>query len=435
MRRTPRLLIAIIVIACLIGGTILAVKLAKGYRPSFKQKALKGTGLLAANSFPRGASVFINDKLTTATDDTLNLPPGEYQVKIAKDGYIPWEKTLILEPELVTQTNTRLFPSVPDLNPITFSGATNLTPSPDGQKIAFVVENATNDSKNGLYVIDLLDRPLGFKSDPRQITRTTDKYDYLEAIITWSPDSSQVIATFDQDTKKESNLLLSATNFNDLPDIKDVTARLPVILDEYHQELDKKHLEKIHELPNFMQEVATQSAQMVFFSPDEDKMLYTATASAQIPDELIPPLPASSTQEETRNIKPNNTYVYDLEEDKNFLIGSADARSDLNRNSRLQAEKGSPAGERSDLLQLTNRYSALSLHPIQWFPDSRHLIFVRDDKIDILEYDNTNYQTVYAGPFENDFAYPWPNGNRLVILASLNGGSNLPPNLYSINLK
>lgn len=434
MKRTPRLLIVTIVIAFLIGGTLLAIKFAKGYRPNFKQGgSLKGTGLLSANSFPRGASVFINDKLTTATDDTLNLPPGEYQVKIAKDGYISWEKTLLLEPELVTQTNTRLFPSVPDLTPITFSGASNLTPSPDGQKIAFVVENATNDSKNGLYVIDLLDRPLGFKSDPRQITRTTGKYNYLEAQITWSPDSSQIIASFNADEKSEANLLLSATNFNDLSNINDITARLPVILDEYHQELDKKYLEKLHELPEFMQEIATSSAQMVFFSPDEDKMLYTATASAQIPEELIPSLPASSTQPENRNIEPNNTYVYDLEEDKNFLIGSADLRSVLeasaSRPDLSQKAKSSP------LHLLTNRYSAISLHPIQWFPDSNHLIYVRDDKIDILEYDNTNYQTVYAGPFENDFAYPWPNGNRLVVLASLNGGSNLPPNLYSINLK
>jgi len=293
-----------------------------------------------------------------------------------------------------------------------------------------VVENDTKESKNGLYVIDLLDRPLGFKFDPRQITRNTDKYNYLEAMLTWSPDSNQIIATFNQEEKSEANLFLSATNFNDLPDIKDITARLPVILDEYHQELDKKYLEKLHELPEFMQKIATESAQMVFFSPDEDKVLYTATASAQIPEELIPSLPASSTQPENRNIEPSNTYVYDLEEDKNFLIVSGSELQTL-----ADSDAVGTSSEPSALELLTNRYTALNLHPIQWFPDSRHLIFVRDDKIDILEYDNTNYQTVYAGPFENGFAYPWPNGHRLVILASLNGGSNLPPNLYSINLK
>ena len=56
-------------------------------------------------------------------------------------------------------------------------------------------------------------------------------------------------------------------------------------------------------------------------------------------------------------------------------------------------------------------------------------------KIIIAEYDATNRHTVYAGPFAQNFIFPWPNGSRLIILASLNGGSARAPNLYSINLK
>ena len=89
----------------------------------------------------------------------------------------------------------------------------------------------------------------------------------------------------------------------------------------------------------------------------------------------------------------------------------------------------------SPLEALSNRYSPLNLQNIQWYPDSRHIIIIQEKSIVIAEYDNTNHQTVYAGPFTKSFAYPWPNGNRLIILASLNGGSNLTPNLYSINLK
>lgn len=423
MKRTPRLLIVILVITFLISATFLTIKIAKGYRPNLKQKNLQSTGLLLVNSTPKGATVFINDKLTTATDDTQNLPPGEYQVKIAKDGYTPWEKTLILQSELVTQTNARLFPSVPNLTPLTYSGASNLTPSPDGQKIAFIVTNATTDTKNGLYVIDLLDRPLSLKSDPRQITRNSQKYNYDLAQITWSPDSTQIIATFSSKENNLSNLLLSVSSFNDLTNIKDITARLPIILKEWNQELDKKQQERLHLLPEIMQQVATQSADLVFFSPDEDKMMYLATASAQISDNLIPPLPASSTQKENRNLEPSNVYVYDLEEDKNFWI--AQQKQSLIDSSQTQ----------SNLKSLTNRYSPLTKLSLQWFPDSRHLIKISEDKIDIFEYDNTNHHIVYAGPFTNNFAYPWPNGSRLIILASLNGGSNLPPNLYSINLK
>jgi hypothetical protein len=398
MKRPPRLLIVIAATLFVIGGSLLAIKFAKGYRPSLKSKTLKGTGLLVATSYPKGASVFINNKLTTATDDTLNLPPGEYQIKIAKDGYISWEKTLILEAELVTQTNARLFPAVPDLKPLTFSGALNPTPSPNGQKILFAVANATSDSQNGLYVLDLPSGPLSFKSEPRQIARSNQHYDFSQAQFSWSPNSTQVLASFNSGKTNEANILLNVNSFNDTADFKDVTARLPVILAEWNELLEKKDHERLAQLPQFIQQLATQSATALYWSPDEDKLMYTATASAQIPENLIPPLPASSTQTETRQLEPNNIYIYDIEEDKNFKLGSVD-------------------------------------QPILWYPDSRHVIIVENNKIIIAEYDGTNRHTVYAGPFAADFAYPWPNGSRLIILASLNGGGDLPPNLYSINLK
>jgi len=419
MRRTPRLLIVIVASLTIIGGTILAIKLAKGYRPSFTKGTLQGTGLLSANSFPRGATVFINDKLTTATDDTLNLPPGEYHIKIAKDGYISWEKTLQLEAELVTQTNTRLFPAVPNLKPLTFSGAINPTPSPDGQKIVFGVNAATTDTKNGLYILELSSTPF-LKSTPRQIVRNTGNYDFTNALFTWSPDSSEVLTTFNSGEANQANLLLKTTSFNDADDLKDVTAQLPVILAEWHNLLDKKDQELFKELPEFIQYIATSSAQAVYFSPDEEKLLFTATASAQIPQELIPSLPASSTQPETRQLEPGNIYIYDLKEDKNFKLSQTEVKTTTSL---------------SSLEQLTSRYSPLTLQSTQWYPDSNHVIIVKDDKIIIADYDATNYQTVYAGPFADSFAFPWPNGSRLLILASLNGGSNLPPNLYSINLK
>jgi len=400
MRRTPRLLIVTIFLITLIVGITFAIKYAKGYRPSFSKRTLEGTGLLAANSTPKGATVFINNKLTTATDDTLNLPPGEYQVKIAKDGYISWEKTLKLEPELVTQTNARLFPSVPNLKPLTFSGVTNPIPSPDGEKIVFSVENATIDTKNGLYVLDLLNRPLSLNSDPRQISRTSAKYDLAKAKLTWSTDSNQILATLNPGQDNEINILLNPSTFNDIANFKDVTAQLPVIKKDWQQTAATKLHEQFKILPIEVQQIATESAKLITFSPDEKKLLYVATTSAKLAENLIPPLPASSTQTQTRQLQPNNYYIYDLEEDKNFLVA--------------------PFNE---------------LVPINWYPDSNHIILVEEGKIIIAEYDGTNRQIVYAGPFANNFTFPWPDGSRLVIMASLNGGTNLPPNLYSINLK
>jgi hypothetical protein len=432
MRRMPRLLIVVLILLALTGGTIIAIKFAKGYRPSFKTGRMEGTGLLAANSVPRGASVFINNKLTTATDNTLNLPPQDYQIKIAKDGYISWEKTLKLEPELVTQTNALLFPAVPNLKPLTFSGAINPTPSPDGQKIVFSVNNATTEDKNGLYVLDLSDRPFSLNPDPRQISRTSAKLDLANSRLVWSPDSTQILATVNPGKTTEINVLLNTGSFNDIAKTTDVTARLPLLLQDWNDTLDKKDQERIHELPELLQTAATASASFSF-SPDGEKIIYSPQEAMTIPDSLIPPLPASSTQKQYRQIKPGSLYLYDIKEDRNFYLGAATlpSPSPASVKSRVKA-----ATEKIDPVQkLVNRYQPEALGFFQWFPDSRHIIVVTEAKIIISEYDATNQAVVYAGPFVQNFAFPWPNGSRLVILASLNGGSNLPPNLYSINLK
>lgn len=421
MRRPPRILFALLALAVVSAGTFIAIKFAKGYRPSLQTKALQGTGLLAANSYPRGASVFINDKLTTATDDTLNLPPGEYKVRVAKDGYIPWEKTLSIEPELVTQTNTRLFPAVPDLKPLTFSGAISPIPSPDGQKIVFGVKNATSETKNGLYVLDLADRPLGLNSDPRQISRTSEKYDLVGGRLIWSPDSAQILAIINQGEADETTVLLDQSRFNDIAALNDVSARLPLILAEWLEILDQKNHEKLLALPEPLAAIATGSG-VFAFAPEPEKLIYIPAEAATLPDELIPSLPAASTQTQQRRLEPDNIYVYDLKEDKNFWIAPANPSP--------------PAGEKTDRLDnLIRRYSPEALKLIRWYPDSRHLIMVEDKKLVIAEYDGTNRHTVYAGPFAGEFAFPWPNGSSLLVLASLNGGSDLPPNLYSINLK
>ena len=83
-----QLVISIAIFLSLVIATILVVLYGKGYRFGLGpgKLELKGTGLLVAKSIPDGAQVFIDDKLKTATDNTINLPPGEYRVKIFKEG-------------------------------------------------------------------------------------------------------------------------------------------------------------------------------------------------------------------------------------------------------------------------------------------------------------------------------------------------------------
>ena len=251
IKRT-RLLLTSLILLFLISGTIIAVFFAKGYRPSWGQKGspLVGTGLLAASSYPEQSSVNIDGKLTTTTNDTLNLMPGTYQVEINKEGFMPWKKELVIEKELVTTTNARLFPSAPSLSAVTFSGATLPTPSLDGQRLAFFVVNATQSSNNGLYILSAVSNPLGLDRKPTQIANLPTGHELKDAQLLWSPDGKQILLAFVNQNVVIDSYLLNTDGFNRFPGANDVTIRLPFIFNDWKQELYKIQAATLSKFPD-----------------------------------------------------------------------------------------------------------------------------------------------------------------------------------------
>jgi hypothetical protein len=389
------------------------VKLASGYRPDFSTKTMRPTGLLVATSTPNQASILVNGKILKAkTATTLSLGPGEYNIEIKKDGFSSWKKKILIEKELVAKTDAYLFPTYPDLKALTSTSASNPVISPDGKKIVFAV--ADQDEKNGLWVLDLPERPLGLTREPRQVLQSAPKArDFAKANYQWTPDSKQILVTLVKSATKtkviEENFLIDANNLNQATNLIDVTDQLTVIKKEWENEEKILQEARLGKLPEELLGILGKSAKDIFFSPDETKVLYTATASATIPKELIPPLPGASNQTESRDINPGKIYVYDLKEDRNFYIMDAPAKDQ-----KLPATSYQPSA-------------------ISWFPTSKHIFLVQKDKISIIEYDGTNKVDVYSGPFENSFAFPFPSGNKILVLTSLS--KETPPNLYSISLK
>lgn len=370
----------------------LIIKLAQGYKLDFSTKTLQPTGLLVATSIPDGAQVFVSGKLKTATDDTINLAPDTYEVEIKKEGFFPWKKTLTIKKELVTKTDAQLFNAYPDLKVLTFTGAANPLLSPDGQKVAFRVATASA-SKRGLWVLDLTDRPLGLNREPRQILQSAPGgRDFSQADFEWSPDSKQLLVTLGKEI-----FLADTARLNPATSLIDASNNFTLIKRSWQNEIKLRQEAKLSKLPKELLKVLPDSVKDIRFSPNETKILYTATASASITEEIISPLPAASTQKESREIEPGKVYVYDLKEDKNFLIPVA------------------------------------SETKITWFPTSKHIFLVQNDKITVVEYDGTNSTDVYTGPFENAFAFPFPSGNRILVLTSI--GKDTPSNLYAISLR
>ncbi|MFC1653594.1 PEGA domain-containing protein [Patescibacteria group bacterium] len=451
---TRKFLTALVGFAFISVGTYLAVKFANGYRPT--TSGIRSTGLLAANSFPSGAQVYIDGKLTTATDDTLNLNPGEYEIEIQKDGYISWKKKLQVEKELVTQTNAVLFPSVVSLTPITQTGVANVSPSPDGTKLVYLVSDSSTPSENGLYVYHLNGGALTFRGRATQVARSIPGLLLENSSLLWSPDSTKILLSF----STGNNIMIESSRFNDLNSLKDVSVSLPITFQNWEKELYLQENEKLLLLPEEMQQIATTSAKNIYFSPDEKKMLYTATQEIIIPEETIPSLPATSTQEEQRQLEVGGIYVYDLKEDKNFRIDTEERPVELegqfvdkvqltdhieastslleraiesSPSAYLKLQKGKTTEETAQAFKL--QYSPLTLNGYQWFTTSSHLIVNKESGVEVVEYDGTNRANLYSGPRDNNFVYPWPDGSKLIISTNLGSSEEVPLNLYAITVK
>jgi len=433
-------------------GAFLAIRYAKGGFRMTEGGIAGGTGLLSVNSFPTGAEVFIDGKLVAATDDTLYLEPGDYSVEIKRDGYNSWMKNMKIEEELVSQTNARLFPIAPSLTPLTFTGVQNIYPSPDGTKILYYAASASAERKNGLYVLELTDSPLSFQRGPRQIAEEADGFDLATAKFIWSPDSTEIMM-IDEDKQ----LMLQADRLQNLRQLPDIFPTRKQILTEWEREMYIRERQYLELFPPEVVQIATSSAKNAYISPDKKRLMYTATESAVIPDTIVPPLPATNTQPEERTLTAGGIYIYDREEDKNFRIGSEATNSaeveqpkkvllfthylstsftdptglETASTSAFTTLQATEAAKTADNFRVY--HSSLYTNTFQWYPDSRHIFFIDEGSIKVMEYDGTNITNLYSGPFDNRFVYPWPDGNRLIIKTMFSLGA--PDNLYTLELR
>lgn len=417
MRNLRSLLLPFVTICIILGTAAIIIAFGRGYRIDKKNTSFKPTGLISANSDPLGAQVYIDGKLKTATNNSFAIDPGWYKVTISKESYISWEKNIRVQGEIVSQADAYLFPANASLSPLTTIGITKPTLSPDGTKIAYIVPQAVgNDEKIGIWVYELAETPLGRNRDPIHID--TGVFD--TAKITWSPDATELLV----EMPNEINHLYHINN-TDTPTLISASQTKKLFSD-----WDALHTQKITtQLAAFKQpiiDMATSSAQIIAFSPDESKILYVATASTTIPEVITPPLIGTNPTEQERNITQRNIYVYDAKEDRNYLLMKSSELPMVN----------SPTPSKK-LVRVSPTPSPIThlSSPIMWFPTSRHILIVFPDKIDVMEYDRTNWITLYSGPFDSQFVTPWPNGSRLVILTTLNTKAATIPNLYTVNLR
>lgn len=376
---SKRFIITIVTLLVIVAAAGLAIFLAKGYRISPGEKRIVGTGIINISSEPDAASVFIDGHLTTATNATVaSLTPKTYSVKVIKEGFIPWEKSINVKEGLVTEVKITLFPAIPTIYPLTFSGVKNPTLSPDGSKLSFIVPKsgaAGDNKKGGIWVWTMVkNQPIAFarSSEPHQII-TSLSIDFSNASLRWSADSKQVLATV-----SNNNYLLNADTINSDP--RDITPILTATLNDWEEATIASDALRIKNIKDLSLRKTASDSGYLSWSPDETKFMAREKPISGQEKELI-----------------GDVKVYDLEENMRYVLPEAKS--------------------------------------FMWLPNSRHIILVEKDTISIVEFDGKNRSVIYAGNFEDNFVFPWPDSSRLVIVSSSPTPTASEPNLYGINLR
>jgi hypothetical protein len=378
---------------------------ARGYRFSLKTFKFSPSGILVVKSEPDGASIFVNHELKGATNTNISLAPGVYDVEVKRDGYFGWYKRLTIEKEVVTLATISLFKNAPSLSPVTFAGAVNPVISDDGTKIAFSVLPATGvaNEKVGLWALDTFSLPLGFGGGPKRIADGN----MTGATYAFSPDARQLLLTV-----SNGIFLIDSASYTGQNERVNIAFKKDEIIMSWEKERNAKNQGLMANLPPEVADILTRKTSDFLFSPDSQMILYTASSSAAIPDNLIPPLPGASTQKQERNIISGRTYIYDIKEDRNFFI--MDQPVQIRSFDKLQTDQVSSA--------------------LYWLSGGKYLLFSQPNQIVVMDDDGTNRQVVYSGSYVAPFALPFTNASKILVLTNL-GSANSVPNLYTLTVK
>ncbi len=436
-----RVIFSFIILSILAFVTILVIGFGRGYRLDFGNKNVTTTGILKVSSYPEGASIFINDVLKAATNNSLSLTPSWYTIKVTKEGYIPWQKKLRIQGEIVTQADVLLIPQNPSFRPLTTSGVIHPARSPSGNQIAYIspfdaTSSANPKKKDGIYLWNMKEgSPLPFSgTGPKLLARSTPILNYNLATLLFSPDEKELLAIFfkNNDASTIQSVYRLDTQLIDQVPVN-VTESLYETLaswDLLRQEIEKTTFSS---LPDKLSTVLNGSVKNVLFSLDEKKIMYTATASASIPAIINPPLIGSNTSAQERNLTPNTVYIYDLKEDKNFKVKTLPSAKPTEK-PIFRALGTSLPVDTNPFQRLLTLFADTSSQ-VQWYPDSEHLVMIENNTIYISEYDGQNKTTVYAGPFEDSYIFTWPTGGKIAILTNYNTAASKFPNLYAVDIR
>lgn len=106
-----------------------------GYRIDYRNLKIYKTGILYISSRPAGAAIYLNgNKHYDVTPAQIEeLKPGTYRVVVSREGFYPWERELVVRPNMATKADRIvLFPVKQDMKKMGERGVVDFVVSDNG---------------------------------------------------------------------------------------------------------------------------------------------------------------------------------------------------------------------------------------------------------------------------------------------------------------
>lgn len=144
MKKIHRQLILVLAILLFIIAAPVLVFFAMGYRFDFKNFEPIKVGMLIIESEPQSVDIYLNNRLEAKRTPAKisSLTPGNYKIKIQKDGFYTWKKTLrILSGRVNWASHVRLFYEKPNLTNLAENNKFSEVAYSSDQSIAYLISN------------------------------------------------------------------------------------------------------------------------------------------------------------------------------------------------------------------------------------------------------------------------------------------------------
>lgn len=140
----------------IVGGGFLALMAARGNL--FTPNGFQSTGTIRLLVNPDGSfAAFLDEqeKQITSNKTIENVLPGEYVLRIQKDGFNTWQQRVSVSQGIITDVSVQLFPLSVPISQVTTTGVENFSIGRSGKVLYYATENTPIGSNIGIWRLSL----------------------------------------------------------------------------------------------------------------------------------------------------------------------------------------------------------------------------------------------------------------------------------------